>query len=242
MRGSIRSVLLAGCACFGCVLASGVSSMAAPQLEAKKGGVVGALRDDLLTPPSNAQYGADILAQNTVNNVTLTIGATEISSPQFDVFLGIKLHSNPPTAANCTVATGYVTFVDFQSETTIVKEVVMQTPVYADDLIAPWRLDIRSALCAEKPNVITISGVGLYFPTLTSEARGAITGKYEQHGANCSAGGVKLDMNQPGLLVNGANVEPKVNEPFLCFVSANNYVFPKAPVGLGVLEGEIKNN
>lgn len=244
MRGPIRSVLLAAFAALGCTLAVGASSAMALQLET--GGAV-SLRDNLLTPPSNGQYGADLLANNTAGPLALTTAPTETvanKNPQFDAFVGLKLNSNP-AATTTSVAVGYVEFADFQNATAGTGATA--SPVYADTLVNPWRVEVNGAKNAA-PNVVTISGVGLYFPVLADEARGTLAGLYEQPGANCAAGGVKLNLKQPGLLVNGANVEAGVDNgtagknAFLCFVSSNNYVFPTTPTGLGALTGSVKNN
>jgi hypothetical protein len=240
MRGPIRSVLLTACTVVGCMLALGVGNAAANVLNAA-GGV--ALRDDLTTPPSNAQYGADILAQNTKSILALTVGGVvQNRNPINDAFVGLQLHSNPE-AKNCSTATAYATFVDLQNATT---PGGVSSPVYADTLIDPFRVDINSDLCTTNPGQVLIQGVGLYFPTLAVEVRGFIKGLYEQPGVNCAAGGVKLNLAQPGLLVNGAGT-PEVGisngagaVAYLCFVSANNYVFPTVPKELGPLTGEIK--
>jgi len=114
MRGSIRSSLVALAAVAGCLVAFGTGDAMASQLEAAGGIEVGVLRDDLSvagkTPPSNAQYGADLLLENTNGALALTKGpvakAVVINeSPQFDSFVGLKLHSNPAASAT-SVATG----------------------------------------------------------------------------------------------------------------------------------------
>jgi hypothetical protein len=225
--------------------------MAAASLEAAGGITTGALRDDLTTPPSNAQYGTDLLANNINGPLALTTGAAETTqnkSPQWDALAGIKLHSNPPTASSTTVATGYVEWLDLQKGTAGPISAT-SSPVYADTLIDPWRVDINGATNA-KPNVVTISGVGLYFPTLATEARGTISGVYVQPGttSKCPAGGVELNLKQPLLLLNGAAAEAGIDNntagkpAYLCWASANNYVYPTTPQGLGATTGEIKNN
>jgi hypothetical protein len=235
------------------MLAFGASSaMAVPQLKAEGGIEAGGLRDDLTTPPTNAQYGADLLAQNTAAPLQLFKGGAAEEglnkNGRWAAFVGIKLHSNP-MAVNCSTATGYVEFADFQKAVTVPGG--LNSPVYADTLIAPWRVDINSNSCeaAKNPNKVTVTGVGLYFPLLLGgqEVRGTITGKYEPPGGNCSAGGVNLDLQQPGLLANGAAIGAGINNgtagvhAFLCFVSANNDVYPAVPVGEGAITGKIKN-
>ena len=245
MRSPIRSVLIAACAVLGCMLAVGVSSsMGAAILEAKNGIQGGALRDDLTTPPSNAQYGADILVQNTKGILALTVGGVvQNKIPINDAFAGLQLHSNPE-AKNCSTATLYYEFVDLQDANT---PSGVNSPMYADTLIAPWRVDINSDLCPTNPGKVTISGLGLYFPTLASEVRGTLQGLYEQPGANCAAGGIKFNLAQPLLTINGAGPPPELGisngagaAAFLCFVSANNYVYPTVPKELGPPTGEIK--
>ena len=245
MRGPIRRVLIAACAALACMLAVGVSSsMGAAVLGAAGGIQGGALRDDLVTPPSNAQYGADLLTQNTKGILALTVGgAVQNKNPINDAFVGLQLHSNPE-AKNCSTATAYATFVDLQDATT---PGGVNSPVYADTLIDPFRVDINSDLCSVNPGKVTIFGVGLYFPTLAVEIRGTITGLYEQPGANCAAGGIKFNIPQPLLTINGAGPPPEAGitngagaAAYLCFVSANNYVYPTVPKELGPLTGEIK--
>ncbi len=245
MRGPIRSVLFAAFAVVGCMLTLGASSAMA-QLVAAGGEVTGSLRDDLTTAPSNAQYGADLLATNTKGPLQLTDeGALQTpvnKSPQYYAFVGVKLHSNP-TAANCSVTTGYAEFADFQHAT----HGTTPSPVYSDTLIDPWRIDIRSHLCATNPDRVTVYASGLYFPVLGIEVRGNIVGTYQAPIAGCSAGGINLDLEQPGLLANGAAVGAGINNgtlnehAFLCFISSNDYVYPTNAGSLTAITGTIKN-
>lgn len=252
MRGPIRSILLAAFAAVGCMLAVGASSAMAVNILTAAGGITtGALRDDLTVtaPATNAQYGTDILAQNTKGALALTTGEpaeVQNQNGQFYAFVGLKLHSNPE-AKNCSVATAYAEFVDLQKAT----HLTASSPVYADTLIDPWRVDINSDMCAVNPGVVRIGGVGLFFPTLGIEARGTIEGVYVQPGAtsNCTAGGVQFNLKQPNLLLNGvATLKPGINNTevgknaYLCFVSANNYVYPTVGKELGPLTGEITKN
>jgi hypothetical protein len=249
MRGPIRSVLFA-LAVVGCLFAVGASSAMAKSILEAKGGKEGAaafvpLRDDLTTAPSNAQYGADILTQNTKAALALTVaGVVQNRNATNYAFVGLKLHSNPE-AKNCSTAVGYVEFADFQNAE---NSAGANSPVYSDTLIDPWRFEIRSDMCATNPGKVTIYGTGFWFPVLATEVRGTITGVYEQPGvANCTGGGVKLDLAQPLLTINGAGPPPEAGisnnaggNAFLCFVSANNYLYPTVGKELGPLTGEIK--
>jgi hypothetical protein len=238
------------------MLSLGANSAIASQLEAAGGIETGIVRDDLsvvgTNAPTNAQYGADLLTQNTLGQLALTKGpaltaVVQNIIPQFDSFVGLKLHSNP-TATTTSVATGYAVFADFQKSE---KGAAGggNSPVYPDNVIAPWRVDINGAKNAA-PNVVKITGVGLYFPVLGVEVRGNITGTYVNKAAGfCTGGGIRLDILQPGLLLNGAaGQELGINNTianknaFLCIVSADNYVYPTVPKELGPLTGEINNN
>lgn len=225
-----------------CVALVGVgNALAVQQLTASGGAETGALRDNLVTPPSNGQYGADALLNNTTNPIRFSLSGTGVnSSPQYDAFLGLKLNSNP-TAANCSVAGGYVEFADFQNSS--------PSDTFADTLIDPWRVSINSDSCSTDPDQVTVSGVGLYFPEIPLEVTGTVTGTYEEPGVNCPAGGIKLDVDQPGILVDGSAVAgTQIDDgtaganAYLCLVSANNYVYPTSPAGLGSLTGAVTNN
>lgn len=82
---------------------------------------------------------------------------------------------------------------------------------------------------------MTIANVSLLFETFAAgspvTATGSFIGKYEQPGANCPAGGVKLEIKQPGITTSPVTEKPELDNgeegnAFICFVSANNYVFP----------------
>jgi hypothetical protein len=252
MRGPIRSALVVAGAVAGCLLAFGAgSAMAVNVLTASGGMQAGGLRDDLTTPPSNGNYGADLLASNKSGLQWTQGGASQeplAQNPQWDVLVGLKLNSNPVVSeTTCSAAAGYVEFADFQGTT----HMGASFPFYADTLTR-WRVTINSANtkgCTE-PGVVTISGVGLYNPVWGSEVTGTIIGVYAQPGpgAPCAAGGVQLNLIQRGLLANGANVGLGFDNgvvganAFLCFVSSDNYVYPSSPTGPGALTGSIASN
>jgi hypothetical protein len=203
-----------------------------------------ALRDDAVTPPTGGGYGTSALAVNTAG--TLRFCATLLGlkkcneNPTGYAFFGVKLHSNPATSATkCEEATGWVTFVDVQNATTS----GAKSPVY--DNTSPgsngaWPISVKSdntgCPLAERGKV-TIEKSALYFPELLGvNATGTFTGKWVQPG-ECAggSGGVKLEVKQPGVtLSTGEKPEvdngPKAENAFICFVSANNYLYPeKAP-------------
>jgi len=170
-------------------------------------------------------------------------------------FFGLKLDKNSVTSTTkCETATGYVTFVDIQDATTLnEKGDKVSSPAYSGEGpfkptlptgarggLGPWLLKINSdnTGCSEaERGKVTISNVSLYFPTLSGlVATGQFVGKYVQPTdgtvAPCPAGGVELAISQPGInLTLGTTPEldngTTGKNAFICFVSSNNYVFPK---------------
>jgi hypothetical protein len=202
-----------------------------------------ALRDDAVAPPTGGGYGTSGLAVNTAG--TLRFCATLLGlkkcneNPTGYAFFGVKLHGNPATSATkCEEATGWVTFVDVQNAVTG----TTKSPVY--DNTSPgsngaWPISVKSdsTACGANAGKVTIEKSALYFPELLGvNATGTFTGKWVQPG-ECAggSGGVKLDTLQPGVKLSpGEN--PEVDNgttgknAFICFVSANNYLYPeKAP-------------
>jgi len=231
-----------GVALSACALAFGAGSAMAQLVNAAGT----PLRDNLTTPPTGGGFGEDALLQNTTAPIRLTEGSSPATgvnqSPQFDAFLGLKLDNNPAKPAD---ATGYVTFADFQNATTtLVSGSPTSSPVYSGTYSpnttpteSPWPITITTG------GSVTVNNVALYLSALGIEVTGTITGTYEQPGANCPAGGVKLDTSQPGLDIAGAGVDDgSGGNSFLCVVSANNDVFPTDPTGPGPLTGSITND
>ena len=216
-------------ACTGNILCSG-------------GGAGAKIRDDFDNAPAFKGYGANILATNTQS--TLRLRAFEGEKEKFSntipanyAYFGIDLLNNPVTSTTvCNDSEGWVTFADIQNST--------PSPVYAGTSptrFAAWPVVIYSnALNAEKKPVcganagrVTIENAHLFFSALGATAAGTFVGSYEQPGANCAAGGVKLDIAQPGVTAEAGGVKftSQIDNgaganAFICFVSSNNVVFP----------------
>lgn len=195
-----------------------------------------ALRDDFNAPKG---FGTDMLATNTQATLRLVALAGETpvfsnSNPANYAYFGLELLSNPATSTEvCNDAEGWVTFADIQNAT--------PSPVYAGispTRFGPWPFTVKSdnTGCPEaERGRVTIEDTHLFFSAAEATASGTFVGSYEQPGANCEGGGVKLDVAQPGITVeaggekfaarvdNGAEVP---SNAFICFVSANNSLFP----------------
>jgi hypothetical protein len=213
------------------------------------------LRDNGAAPPTGGKYGSSALVVNTAGTLRFTAKVAKLpvrnQSPAGYVFFGVKHVRNPVLPVGkvqeekCeeklgkpAEAEGLVTFVDVQKATLSANG--KSSPVY-DNTSTPWPVKVRSDHCEKEPGVVKVEGVGLYFPELGGEvATGTFTGKYVQPAlaGKCPGGGVELDVKQP--LVVLAVAEAKTAEldngtvgknAFVCFVSSNNYLFPKtAPV------------
>lgn len=195
-----------------------------------------ALRDNAVTPPTGGEYGTGGLAANTAGALRFSalVGGVRVfdESPRGYSFIGIKLGKNPLTSKTvCEKATAGVDFSDFQNG----KTAGVSSPIFDNNLI--WALSINSdneGCAAGARGLVTIEKVGLYFPGLTGALiTGTVTGHWVQPG-ECSggSGGVKLEVKQAGLTVTGGS-SPEIdngtagNSALICFVSANNYVYPQ---------------
>jgi hypothetical protein len=184
------------------------------------------LRDDA---DVTANFGTDGLAVNILGKLRFKASPGKVAAtnenPKGYAFFGLKLDKNP-IASNCSEATGWVPFVDIQNAT--------PSAVFSGDRpAAPWTFNIRSDLCATNPGKVTIASVSLLFEAFGVTAAGSFTGVYQEpNAASCPAGGVKLDIKQPLITtVPASSTEPELDNgaggnAFVCFVSANNYVFP----------------
>lgn len=213
------------------------------------------LRDDNVgnAGAETTNYGADGLASNTEGKLRLsaTVPATEPPqkvSNENDAnyaYFGVELENNPATSeAECRSATGHVTFADVQNAT--------PSAVYAGISpggFGPWPITVVSndPVCGGFAGLVVASNVHLLFPGLgDTTAVGNFLGTYRQPSevaGECEAGGMELAIAQPQVTVTiggkGGTVleKPEIDNgnnnqnAFLCFVSANNDLFPSvAPV------------
>jgi len=222
------------------------------------------LRDDLVEPPegvSGGGFGASILGTNLLGPLRLTDGELFNENPATYAYFGVKLHSNPlaPPGANTEEckqgfgeAEGWVTFVDIQNAKNAKAEA---SPVFdntSPGYNGPWPIGIKSDKCKNNPGQVKIERVALFFEKLAGApvvVAGTILGKYSQPAAlKCPAGGIELTKVQKALTVNGAAAELEISNgvkkevAFICFVSANNYLFPEKEVKWVPLVGEVKKN
>jgi len=215
------------------------------------------LRDDLVEPPEGGSFGADALAVNTQAPLRLcekfkaAVGCEGLTNknPINDAFFGLKLHENP-TSANCHTATGWVEWADIQNATATGGA---SSPVFAGTSPGDngaWSLSVRSNRCSTNPGRVSIDRFAIYLPVpnwwVTTPSTGEIVGTYVQPGAVCAAGGVELNVEQQ-IEVNDVLAARTIDngttgtatKAILCFVSANNYVYPKTGPEWKELQGAI---
>jgi hypothetical protein len=189
------------------------------------------------TTPISTNFPTNGLLSNTDGEVrwSMTIAGVKSrnATPAGYAFLGLKLNINPASSSKaCRVSTGTVPWVG----------VLHSSPSAVFDGNTEWTFSIDSnstACTAENRGKVTIHNVGLLFETLGAGkapivATGTLTGVYEQPGANCPAGGVKLNTSQSGITTEPASSSAVEvdngttgSSAYACFVSANNYLFPK---------------
>lgn len=191
-------------------------------------------------------FGTSGLAVNTAGKLRfsaelLGLRATN-ENPKGYAFFGVKLDSNESTSTTaCHKASGWVEFVDVQdaSPSAVYSgEAPFKPAAPARGGLGPWRISANSdnTGCPEaERGKVTVSNVSLFFPGLTGAptAVGSFTGKWVQPGS-CpgGSGGVKLDVKQPGITLSNGATKPELDNgtantnAFVCFVSANNYLFP----------------
>jgi hypothetical protein len=196
--------------------------------------------DGTETTPISTDFPTDALLSNTKAEVrwSMNIGGVKVRNltPAGYAFLALKLEGNPVSSAKaCRVATGTIPWVGVLDSS--------PSAVFAGNTAWTFSIDSNSTACAaENRGKVTIHNVGVLFETLGTGkapivATGTLTGVYEQPGANCPAGGVKLSASQPGITTepaSGSAVEvdngTTGSSAYACFVAANNYLFPsKAP-------------
>jgi hypothetical protein len=201
-----------------------------------------ALRDDAVTPPAGGGYGSSALATDTNGPLRLSALGSFNENPTGYAFFGVKLDKDPNTSTTaCEKATGWVTFVDIQNAK---NNTGAFSPVYDNtspgfNAAWPFKVNSDNTGCAvAERGVVTIENVALFFPNLATgnvTVTGTMKGKYVQPGATskCQAGGVELNKAQM-MTVNGVNLEVEISNGaakeagFVCFVSANNNLFPEA--------------
>jgi len=217
------------------------------------------LRDDLVEPPEGGSFGTDALAVNTQGPLRLcekfkaAVGCEGVKNqnPINDAFFGLKLHENP-TSANCHTATGWVEWADIQNATSTGG---VSSPVFAGTSPGDngaWSLSVRSDKCSTNPGRVSIDRFAIYIPVpgfwVTTPSTGEIVGKYIQPSAQCAAGGVELNIEQTleindvsaaRTIDNGTTGVGAASNAFICFVSANNYVYPKTGPEWKELQGAI---
>jgi hypothetical protein len=202
------------------------------------------------TSPLSTNFGTDGLAVNTKGALRYSFkwGGLPIrnSTPTGYGFLGVKLQSNPESSATeCRAATGTIPWVDIQHS----------SPSAVFNGSTAWTFSIKSTDtgCPEaESGKVTISNVSLLFETVLEGkgegngpmvAAGSIAGVYEQPGANCPAGGIKINTSQPGLTTEPATTAVEIDNgtansnAYICFVAANNYLYPSSAPTWAQTEG-----
>jgi len=202
------------------------------------------------------EFGTDGLAVNTAGPVrfSATIKSTKEvitnESPAGYALFGVKLIKNPPAPVTAEEKTKCeVPYKEKGKAVTVKAEAIGTVPwldiqngkpsaVFNDSKV--WELSVRSDLCKEKGGEVRVENVALLFETLGTgstsvTAAGKFVGKYsEPSSLKCPGGGVELEIAQPGITTSPLVTEkPEIddgeaNKPaFICFVSSNNYLFPK---------------
>lgn len=205
------------------------------------------LRDDLA---SATGYGSSMVAVNTAGAIRLTgflsgKGRSQlVKVPSGYAYIGIDLHENQETSTTaCHKATGWVTFANLSNtEGYYEKELVLTntSPGYN----GAWPVSINSSntgCTIENRGKVTIEAVALnelVLGALSYTYTGTLTGRFVQPGS-CSggSGGIELAASQPGITSSEKSVEKieidngtSGSPAYLCFVAANNYLYPeKAP-------------
>jgi len=266
---SLAPALLAAAFALGVGASSAMAAECTKYVLCPSTGAAEPLRDDLLEPPEGGSFGMDALAVNTQGKLRLckevvagACAGVNNLNPINDAFFGIKLHEDrlsPVTAEEkkkCieaskheAAATGWVEWADIQNATSG----GVSSPVFAGTSPGdngPWSLSVRSNLCETNPGRVSIDRFAIYLPVpgwwVTTPSTGEIVGKYIQPGSTCAGGGVELNIEQ-SLEINDVSgtraidngVTPTAGKAILCFVSANNYLYPKTGPEWKELQGAI---
>jgi hypothetical protein len=189
------------------------------------------------TTPFSTNFPTQGLLVNTKTSLRLstTIGgvAFRSSSPTGYVFVGLNLTSNPTNStAACRAATGYIVFVDVQRGS--------PSAVFNGTTAAPFVAFSDSLACpVAVRSKVFIRELTLLFEQLGPgkapvTANGTVEAAFSNPNAEkCPAGGVELSVKQPGLTTEPVSEKLEIDNGeaekagSLCFVSSNNYLFPK---------------
>jgi hypothetical protein len=200
------------------------------------------------TSPVSTNFPTEGLAVNSKGVLRLTSKLSGIEEEGSTIakgyaFFGVKLESDPVSSATeCKAATGTIPWVDIQNSSSLEGS---SSPVF--DGISSWKLSIQSdngiGTCFGQ---VTISNVSLLFDNeyhLTVAVTGSLSGVYEQPGANCPAGGIKFNTSQSGLSSKPEmedfelNSGEKGRNAYICFVAANNYLYPSSAPAWALTQG-----
>jgi hypothetical protein len=200
--------------------------------------------DGTETTPISTNFPTSVLAANTAGGLRYGYFVEGIETseliPRGYVDFGVKLEHDPESSTTaCNVATGSIPWFDASNG-----QASYGQPSAMVAGAGAWTLSIYSdsAACKakEKNGEVIIRNVSLLLETLGERnspeiLTGTLVGHYVQpSSAICPAGGIELENVQRGLTSepsrtamvfdNGTEHSPA----FLCFVGANNYVFPTA--------------
>lgn len=189
------------------------------------------------TTPESRGSPTDGLLVNTESaiRVMLKVAGTVITTecPLRSCFIGVHLDTNPvASSSECKAATGAISWAEGGN--------VTPSAVFAGTSSWPVTIFSESHGCSEaERGLVTIRDVSLLFETIGAGkspliASGTYTGRYDQPGATCPAGGVELAREAQGITTEPATERLEVagegeRAAFLCFVSAGSYLFPKEP-------------
>ena len=149
------------------------------------------------------------------------------------------------TKTKCEKALGFVEFVDIQNAK---NNEAKTSPAFSNTTAGfngawPFSITSDSTACEEKlRGAVAIEKVSLLFPNLggvgaNTTVAGTLTGKFLEPAkeGKCPAGGISLNEEQTVTVDGTAGTKVKITAgekgvAAICFVSANNYLFPeKAP-------------
>lgn len=215
----------------GCAEPPGVSKVEAQNLREEEDGAA--------TNPISLNFVTSGLLVNTKSKIRFgaTIGGVKLfnESPLGYTFFGVDLMSNPTNSlAKCVAATGTVPWIDIQNG--------KPSAVFNVGTAASFYVMSDNKKCEEQKvaGVVCVREITLLFEQLGAAkapviASGTFCGKYSQPNAEkCPGGGIELNNEQPGVTTEPASTPPVVVDngeegkpALLCFVSANNYLFPK---------------